>query len=53
MKRIIGLIFGFIGIVAMATSMILALYDRHPLVAVAVGGWFLFIIGIITYELNE
>ena len=37
----------------MATSLIFALYDRHPLAAVAVGGWFLVVIGIIAYELNE
>ena len=53
MKRIIGIILVFIGIVAMATSLIFALYDRHPLAAVSVGGWFLVVIGIIAYELNE
>lgn len=53
MKRIIGLILVFIGIIAMATSIIFAFYVRHPLAAVGVGGWFLVIIGIIAYELNE
>ena len=53
MKRTVGIILVYIGIVAMATSLIFALYDRHPLVAVAAGGWFLLIIGIITYELKE
>ena len=53
MKRIVGIILVFIGIIAIATSIILALYDRHPLAAVGVGGWFLVIIGIIAYELKE
>ena len=53
MKRIVGIILVFIGIVAIAASMIFALYDRHPLAAVGVGGCFLVIIGIIAYELNE
>ena len=53
MKRMVGIILVFIGIIAIATSIIFALYDRHPLAAVGVGGWFLVIIGFIAYELNE
>lgn len=53
MKRIIGLIFGFIGIVAMATSMMFAAYNTDPLAAVAVGGLYLSIIGFIICNLKK
>lgn len=51
-RKKIGLIFSFIGIVAMATSMMIAAL-ADPLSAVAVGGLYLSIIGIIICNLKK
>lgn len=53
MKRKIGLIVGFIGIAAMATSLFIAAYNVDSLVAVAVGGLYLSIIGVIVCNSNK
>lgn len=53
MKRIIGLIFGFTGLAVLAICMILASYRTAPLAAVALGGFYVSLIGFFISNLKK